>query len=179
LKKLLLILFAAMLLSGCMNNYYERFGGFPYGYEQYVINTDQPDIRLLVTYRYAYQDANPDTMSFNVSVDVIVAHEDLDWVSIDKLSLASRDGSYLMTYAFPAVYEPNSRFPVTRQYTDPETNQSVTPSHSPSVFTISKEIMEYDLTVSYRTYEDSEVIARVSRSVSINLAEIKRSARYL
>jgi hypothetical protein len=179
MRRLLYILAVALLLAGCANTYFDQFGGYPMDSEFIVINSNSPDIKLLVTYRFPYQEERADSMTINMSVNVIVATPDLDKVSVDMLTVAATDGSYLISFGRPAVYEPNARYPVTRTYTDPDTGERFTPSDQPCLFILDRDTAEYEITLNYRTYKDTEVIERAVRSKIINLRDIKRKSNYL
>jgi hypothetical protein len=162
-----------------MNNYFEQFGGFPFESQTMIVSDSLPDIKLLVTYRYPYQEEVVDTMSLNMTINVIVSRKEMEWVSIDKLTVSAADGSYLMTCVNPAVYEPNSRFPMRFDIVDPEGGNTYSPSQEPSIFTLSQNSPEYEITLFYRIFDEGGISESIRRSQIINIGEIKRRTHYL
>jgi hypothetical protein len=179
LRNLLLALLISLTLASCMNNYFNKFGGFPFESQTLIVSDSLPDITLQVTYRYPYQEDKVDTMSMNMSVNIIVSREEMNRVNIDKLSVAATDGSYLLTIVNPAVYEPNSRFPMRFDIVDPEGGNNYSPSQQPSVFTLSKNTAEYEITLDYRVFDKGGVSESFTRSKTIDIRDIKRRTHYL
>jgi hypothetical protein len=177
-KNLFALMLLALTLTGCMNNYFDKFGGFPFETDSIVISEKEPNILLTVTYRYPYQEESLDTTSLNMSVNVIVSRQEMGWVSIDKLTVAATDGSYLMTFNNPAVYEPNSRFPMRFDITESEGGGNYSPSQEPSIFTVSQNTAEYEITLFYRVYDEGGVSDSFVRSHTVNISEIKRKTHY-
>jgi hypothetical protein len=179
MRKLIFALLLALLLTGCMNTYFNKFGGFPFESQTMIVSDSLPDIKLMVTYRYPYQEEVVDTMSMNMTVNVIVSRKDMESVSIDKLTVAATDGSYLMTIVNPAVYEPNSKFPMRFDIFDADNGKTYSPSQLPSVFTLSKNTAEYEIALDYRVFDEGGVSESFHHSKVINITEIKRRTHYL
>jgi hypothetical protein len=179
MRNLLALMLLAFTLTGCMNNYFDKFGGFPFESQSIVISEKEPNISLLVTYRYPYQEEKVDSTSLNMSVNVIISRQEMGWVSIDKLTVAAPDGSYLMTYNNPAVYEPNSRFPMRFDNTESAGGGTYSPSQEPSIFTVSQNTPEYIITLYYRVYNEGGISDSFVRSHTVNISDIKRKTHYL
>jgi hypothetical protein len=179
MSKILLILALAILLTGCMNTYFEQLGGFPLESETLVMKESGPALKLLVTYRHPYKAEVIDTTILNISVNVIVSKEELEHLSIDRLTLASTDNSYLMSYSYPAVYDTYATYPVSLNYTNPETGEKITYAEQPCLFTVNNQISEYEITIFYRVFNKEGISASYQHSAIINISNIQRKTHYL
>jgi hypothetical protein len=154
---LLLVLGMGLLLSACVSNYYNRFGGYPLGSEILIAGQDSLSIRLLVTYRYFYQSGQEDTTSLNITVKPMINKQDLDKLNIDRIVLAAPDNSYLMTYTNPAVYDKIGKNYLISGNLD-----------KPCLFTVSKAIPDFNLTLTYRVLIQNSGWLEKQQTFSIN-----------
>lgn len=175
---LTLLLAAFLLLSACMSKYYDRFGGFPIRSETLIIRPEEPNIKLLVTYRYPYQAEKADTTSLNLDVRIIVNKKDLSYLSIDRLVLSNVDSTYLYAYPYPAVYDTYAKYPLSYEIIDPKTGNKVRSSEKPSIFTITQDSPVYDLILYYRIQNKDGSYYSFEQAVIINTSEIKRRTGY-
>ena len=156
---ILFSLLLAVMMTSCLNNYYNQFGGYPLSSETLVAEQDSMQIKLLVTYRYFYQAGQEDTTSLNISVKPMIDEQTKAGITIDRIALASIDNTYLMTFPKPAVYDKYGKYTLQAGTAD-----------KPCVFTVSRATPDYCLILTYSILSKDSVWIEKQQTFPINIS---------
>ena len=177
MKFRLAVIGAAILLAGCMSNYYDRFGGYPLESDQYIFKQNGQEFRLLVTYRFPYQNGVYDSTSLNISVKIALEKAALRYLQFDKLTLVSADSTYLYSFRNPAVYDKYGKYPLQSFEGKDGSDGIQTASDELCLFTVSRAEPDYVLFLNYRILNSGKTVQLLEKSLPLNIADVKNKAR--
>ncbi|GEM_PF-1234618 len=172
-KYLFPLLIAALLAAGCMNKYYDQFGGYPMDTKTITLGEDKAEIKLLVSHRFPYQAENWDTTKVNMNIKVVINKKDEKRLYFRRLAVAALDETYLYSYANPAVYDAYGKYPIRLEYTDAETGSRLMSSDQPSIFTISRASPEYEISLFYKIKSNDGAWQDSVQTAPLDVSELK------
>lgn len=166
-------LYLLFCLTGCMSTYYNRFGGYPLGSEEFKFKEKNTEIALLVTYRYPFQNEQTDSTRLNISVKITIPKAELKYIRVDRLALLAADSTYMYTYSNPAIYDTYGKYPI-KTYTnnsDSATERSL--SDEICLFTVERSSKQYDLILNYRMNEADGSFQTKEKRFTIDISDIR------
>lgn len=170
--KLLLGLLALLMITACMSNYYNQYGGYPFDSKEFIIKENKANIKLIASSRYINKYDVIDSTQFNVSIKIVVPKEDLTYLKIEKLTLKANDESYLYVYKNPAVYDTFGRFPIQNTGQADSFTESSS-SDNLCIFTISNAEKDYQILLTYKVMNSQGEFETFEKTLPLVVTENK------
>jgi hypothetical protein len=162
-----------------MSTYYNRFGGYPLGSEEFTFREKSTEVKLLVTYRYPFQNEQTDSTRLNISVKITIPKAELKHLQVDRLALLAADSSYMYTYANPAIYDSYGKYPIKTYATNSASTGERSLSDEICLFTVNRMTSKYDLIISYKTAETEGVWQPGEKRFPIDISDISYRVKTL